>query len=68
MVKRNVLLLCVMVLYVFSLASTLSMIMDVTGPFSQNFNPFSQNFNPFFSGGTNYSARGFIYETYVKNS
>ncbi|MFY9357661.1 MAG: hypothetical protein WAO60_07150 [Defluviitoga tunisiensis] len=59
--KRNVLLLCVMVLYVFSLASTLSMIMDVTGPFSQNF-------NPFFSGGTNYSARGFIYETYVKNS
>jgi len=50
-----------MVLYVFSLASTLSMIMDVTGPFSQNF-------NPFFSGGTNYSARGFIYETYVKNS
>jgi peptide/nickel transport system ATP-binding protein len=42
MVKRNVLLLCVMVLYVFSLASTLSMIMDVTGPFSQNFNPFFQ--------------------------
>jgi len=68
MVKRTLVILIVILLSIFSLASTLSMIMDVTGPFSQNFNPFSQNFNPFFSGGTNYSARGFIYETYVKNS
>lgn len=56
MVKRTLVILIVILLSIFSLASTLSMIMDVTGPFSQNF-------NPFFSGGTNYSARGFIYET-----
>lgn len=54
--KKFLIVFLVSVTSVFALASTLSMIMDVTGPFSRNF-------NPYFSGGTNYSARGFIYET-----
>ncbi|ABX31218.1 extracellular solute-binding protein family 5 [Petrotoga mobilis SJ95] len=54
--KKILLFVVISVLSVFSFASTLSMIMDVTGPFSRNF-------NPYFSGGSNFSARGFIYET-----
>jgi len=54
--KKILLFVVIFVLSVFSFASTLSMIMDVTGPFSRNF-------NPYFSGGSNFSARGFIYET-----
>ncbi|WP_202695044.1 ABC transporter substrate-binding protein [Petrotoga sp. 8T1HF07.NaAc.6.1] len=54
--KKILLFVVISILSVFSFASTLSMIMDVTGPFSRNF-------NPYFSGGSNFSARGFIYET-----
>ncbi|HBT39078.1 MAG: Extracellular solute-binding protein family 5 [Thermotoga sp. 50_1627] len=54
----NVLIAVLLMVSAISVASELSMVIAVTGPFQRNF-------NPYFAGATGYIAAGFIYETLI---